>query len=281
MKIKSLLVFTFAYLLLASKVLAVDVPNFPQCRSYSGQSIVNYSSGVHGIVGLGGEYIGSDVVYTIGDGNIMQCFCAVTGSGIQTNWWKQSSLTEDQINTLKNAGWIFVPSGEPWGLSDTPYFAQNSYYNCGPIPTPTNPPHDDPNPPVCNSAKPGTPALISVTRNGGSATLVWTPVQSATHYTIGYGLKVNDYIYGVPNTGNVNTYTINALNPNTTYYFAVKAVNECTPGDFSGSTTRGGGQVLGLATTGTLMQIIGLLTIALVLLVSALYVRKNQSSHSR
>ncbi len=273
-----LCVFASLSLFAASTALAVEVPNFPSCSTYSGQSVVNYSSGVHGIPGLSGEYVGSDVVYTVGDSQTLQCFCAVTGSGIQTNWWKQSSLTEQQINSLKNTGWIFIPSGQPWGLADAPYFAQNSYYNCGqPVPTPTFTPPGPGPAPVCDSAKPATPTLVTVNRNGGSATLIWTTIQTASHYTIAYGLTPGAYTYGVPNTGNVTTYTINALDPSKTYYFAVRAVNNCTPGDWSGSPSTTG-QVLGLATTGTWLQIFGVLTLAIVFFVLARYAHKKASN---
>jgi hypothetical protein len=62
---------------------------------------------------------------------LIQCFCSEDGSGIQTNWWKISSLTQDEINTLKNLNWVFIPSGSVWGLDDAVYMAKNTDYACG------------------------------------------------------------------------------------------------------------------------------------------------------
>jgi len=118
-----------------------------------------------------------------------------------------------------------------------------------PTPTPTGHPQpcngcgDKPSAPVCNSAKPTTPILTSVVRSGTTAKLTWTAAERATQYTIAYGLKPGEWIYGVPNTGNVTNYTIGSLQPGVKYYFSVIAVNNCMPGD--GSTS---GSVLGAST---------------------------------
>ena len=112
----------------------------------------------------------------------------------------------------------------------------------------------------CTDTKPGTPVLLSVNRNGGFAVLTWSLVPSANDYSILYGLSSGNYIYGVPSTGNTNHYTVGSLNPSANYYFAIKAVNGCTPGDLSNerSTVRSvGGQVLGASTmagTGTFTE---------------------------
>lgn len=103
-----------------------------------------------------------------------------------------------------------------------------------------------PGAPVCDSAKPDAPVLLSINRQGTSATLSWTAVEQATHYSILYGLNPGEYIYGVVNTGNVTSYTINELDPNTKYYFTVRAVNNCMPSDDASGI--GGGQVLGATT---------------------------------
>ena len=253
-------------LMARSPVQAISAPNFPSCTNPSGTVKVSYSSGIHGIPGDQGQYVGSDIVYTISNSTLVQCFCAASGSGIQTNWWKQDSLTQDQIDQLVKLGWIFVPDGSTWGLDPVPYLAQNTNFNCGgggnggfsqPGPGPA---------PVCDSAKPGTPSLISVVRSGSTATLTWTAASQATHYTIAYGLAPNTYIYGVPNTGNVTSYTIGSLDPSRQYYFAIRAVNNCAPGDFAtlGAT---GGQVLGLATTGNSVLIYSLVILGSLLLI--------------
>ena len=100
--------------------------------------------------------------------------------------------------------------------------------------TPTFPPPPSiPEPPQCTAQKPSAPILTSVTKNGTEAILKWTSVSSATHYVISYGTSTTNLQYGVPNTGNVTTYTIGSLGANTTYYFTVYAVNDCMPSDGS------------------------------------------------
>ncbi|TSC88177.1 MAG: Uncharacterized protein G01um101416_200 [Microgenomates group bacterium Gr01-1014_16] len=100
------------------------------CTSPSGSVKVSYDSGIHGVPGDLGEYIGSDIVYTVSDTTLVQCFCAVSGSGIQTNWWRDNSLSQSQIDQLVSDGWIYIPDGSAWGLDSVPYLAKNSSYNC-------------------------------------------------------------------------------------------------------------------------------------------------------
>ncbi len=123
----------------------------------------------------------------------------------------------------------------------------------GPTPTPT--PSSNSN--QCADSKPSTPTLTSVVRNSPTtATLTWTSVSPVSYYTISYGTDPGNYIYGVPNTGNTTTFTVGGLASNTNYYFVVRAVNGCTPGDPSGEKSIGGGQVLG-ASTSTGDQVLG------------------------
>lgn len=263
------------YLLLFTRALPVQsiseilVPDFPGCTSPSGTPKVIYNSGTHGIVGQG-EVSGSDAVYFVGDSNIMQCYCSVDGRGIQTNWWKFSSLSHRQIDSLKKLGWIYVPDGQAWGLEKAPYLARNISYSCAVSgvggSSGSNGGTGGPgSAPVCDSAKPQAPTLLSVSRRGGSATLTWTKVDNATHYTVYYGPDSKNWAYSVPDTGNVTQFTINGLNPGTDYSFSVRGVNNCMPGDPSvnpqvlGAST---GQVLGLAATGNWLQIVLLLALA-------------------
>lgn len=101
--------------------------------------------------------------------------------------------------------------------------------------------------PQCNSQKPDKPTLLSVNKSGTHADITWTKVDHATHYTISYGTDPNNLQYGVFNTGDVTTYTINDLDPNANYTFVVYAVNNCMPSDPS-SETGIGGLVLGAST---------------------------------
>lgn len=112
------------------KIQAQTIPNFPSCSNPQGSVKVSYSEGTHGIVGNGGTFTGSDTVYTLSDDTSMQCFCADNGDGTQTNWWHVASLTDSEIQVLKNAGWISVPNGELWGLASGEWLALNSSYQC-------------------------------------------------------------------------------------------------------------------------------------------------------
>ena len=113
-----------------SSVKAQTPPSFPSCLNPQGTLKVSYEDGTHGIVGSTITYTGSDKVYSVSDVSLIQCFCADDGSGIQTNWWKVSSLTQAAIDSFKNLGWFFVPSGSVWGLDDEAYLAQNINYSC-------------------------------------------------------------------------------------------------------------------------------------------------------
>lgn len=110
----------------------INYPDFPSCVNPSGTVKAYYGSGTHGIVGNTDIHEGSDIVYQIDGNNVLtQCFCSMNGpDGIQTNWWKISSLTENEISILQNDGWILVPDGSAWGLDSSSYMAKNSSYTC-------------------------------------------------------------------------------------------------------------------------------------------------------
>lgn len=111
-------------------VWAIEVPNFPICTNPQGIIKAQYNEGTHGIAGDMSFYFGKDTVYQLSDDTLQQCFCSSDGKGIQTNWWKVSSLTEGEIQTLKNQGWVLIPDGALWGLQQAPYLAKNSEYSC-------------------------------------------------------------------------------------------------------------------------------------------------------
>lgn len=99
----------------------------------------------------------------------------------------------------------------------------------------------------CSDPPPGsTPQFVSAIAKGSNQIqLTWTvAADPVSHYLVSYGLSSGQYIYGNPNVGGQGTtsYTVGALSPGKKYYFVVKAVNGCTPGNFSNevSTTAGG-----------------------------------------
>ncbi len=106
------------------------IPTFPTCNNPQGTIKVSYSEGTHGIPGDTRVYTGRDTVYTLSDTTVVQCFCAPNGRGIQTNWWKVSSLSIDAIEYLTDQGWIYIPDGSVWGLSRDPFMAFNLTLSC-------------------------------------------------------------------------------------------------------------------------------------------------------
>lgn len=109
---------------------AVTTPDFPACSNPTDILKVEHNEGTHGVAGSTAEYKGKDSVYNVNDTQVLQCLCTEDGEGIQTNWWKISSLNDSEIQTLKNRGWYYVPNGALWGLDSAPYMAYNSRYAC-------------------------------------------------------------------------------------------------------------------------------------------------------
>ncbi len=90
------------------------------------------------------------------------------------------------------------------------------------------------NPPVCNDSYPQAPTGFYARRNvgGASVTLFWNQSTSPhTHYLIAYGVRPGEYIYGNPNVGDVDNYTVRSLVPGAQYCFYVRTINGCMPGD--------------------------------------------------
>lgn len=114
---------------LAFPAYAVSIPSFPACANPQGTIVAKYDSGNHGIVGAG-EKSGSDAVYKLSDESLLQCFCGADGAGTQTNWFKASALSEEDIKDLVIQGWQEVIDGAAWGLAAGRYLAINSSYTC-------------------------------------------------------------------------------------------------------------------------------------------------------
>lgn len=111
---------------------AITEPSFPNCVNVLAPVKVAYDFGTHGIPGRMGDHQGRDTVYFLDNANLLQCFCPQDFNGIQTNWWKANNISDPDIQTFKNLGWIFIPNGELWGLENTAYLAKNIDYNCAP-----------------------------------------------------------------------------------------------------------------------------------------------------
>lgn len=126
----SLILVALVFVSLGKTAFASNEPSFPSCLNPQGTLKVKYDNGTHGIVGDSKTYTGHDEVYTVSDNSLIQCFCPDNGDGIQTNWWKTDDFGVDEIKKYQDLGWIFVPNGEHWGLSDSQYMAKNYTYSC-------------------------------------------------------------------------------------------------------------------------------------------------------
>nr|MBP9719481.1 fibronectin type III domain-containing protein [Candidatus Levybacteria bacterium] len=91
--------------------------------------------------------------------------------------------------------------------------------------------------PQCNAENPGSiPIITSIITGTTSVTITWSQaLDPVTHYTLAYGPTKEELIYGAPNIGSKGSgsFTVNELTPQTRYYFRIRAVNNCEPGDFS------------------------------------------------
>lgn len=86
--------------------------------------------------------------------------------------------------------------------------------------------------PSCNNEAPKAPKIVSaVTTGKNEITLKWEkPVSgNVSHYSVSYGLLKGKPLYGNANVGNVTSFKVAGLAGGVTYYFTVKAVNDCTP----------------------------------------------------
>ena len=92
--------------------------------------------------------------------------------------------------------------------------------------------------PVCTDAKPSSaPQLLSAIATApNEVTLNWSKASDpVTYYLLAYGTKSGELLYGNPNIGGSSTtsYTVKGLSGGKTYFFKVRAGNNCMPGDYS------------------------------------------------
>jgi hypothetical protein len=126
-----ILLLATAQYLSPSIAFAYTVPSFPSCVNPQGILAASYDDGVHGIAGNSAEMRGGDKVYQLNaNEQVMQCFCPENGNGVQTNWIKVSTVSDEESKTLQHDGWVFIADGSAWGLDQAPYLAKNSDYGC-------------------------------------------------------------------------------------------------------------------------------------------------------
>ena len=96
-----------------------------------------------------------------------------------------------------------------------------------------------PSSPSCNRFAPlSAPDLFQIDVDDTNATLYFAPAMGDyDSYTILYGFTSDDDRFNVrfpvQKTGGSLKYTVHLLNPNTTYFFRVRAHNDCSPGPIS------------------------------------------------
>lgn len=142
-------------------------------------------------------------------------------------------------------------------IGSVPALVNNDSCNqpVGGNPNPDNIDHNSPgSAPQCTDQKPGSAPVITNAQvtGDGEVTIYWNKANDPiTYYLISYGDAPGKEQFGVPNAGDKNTtqYTVKGLTNGVTYYFKVKAVNGCTPGEFSNELSAGSGN--SIVTSGT------------------------------
>jgi len=133
---------------------------------------------------------------------------------------------------------------------------ENGYitqFSFEPYVPPTQPPTDNGNnnnnnsgsssnsnsgPATCGGSQPSAPSIFQIWATKTTATMHFVPSQGQQDsYTISYGPYNDAETYNVnfsySDKSGAIPYTINALNPGTTYYFKVRGNNGCMPGGWS------------------------------------------------
>lgn len=93
----------------------------------------------------------------------------------------------------------------------------------------------------CSNQKPGSqaPRLYGAIPTGqGTVQLYFTKAEVPfDHYSLQYGTKSGEYQFGMPKFGDpqkeMQSFEVEYLSPNTTYYFRVRGGNNCAPGEWS------------------------------------------------
>lgn len=246
-----------------------EIPTFGNCAALLANpgDHASYDEGIHGVVGVG-NFSGADDVYSQGAGNFVQCFCSLSETGIQSDWLNAGDMSQDEIDAYIADGWFYEARGEDWNLDADPYLVRNTEFSCAedvigdnaeptvtPTPTPTQsqavggfvhtnvlaPRSTVVTTPMCTESVNTmyAPELFQIEMSGSTATLYFTPGQMPyNHYDIEYGYAsdgvaryatehyVSDYPY-------VTVVEIGYLNPNTAYFFRVRAGNGCAGGPWS------------------------------------------------
>jgi hypothetical protein len=146
--------------------MAVTEPSFHSCENLTGNPLVQYSEGTHGVPGDSRTFTGSDEVFLVEDKFVVQCLCSNEAGGIQSNWWKfGDSLTETDVQVLVKSGWVYVPNGSLWGLDGAEYLVKNVGFSCGgrggtDVPDDNDDDHDDDDDSSSSSSSDGRGGMV-------------------------------------------------------------------------------------------------------------------------
>lgn len=175
--------------------------------------------------------------------------CSSDGSGQGTFISQLANLTSD--TTYYYRAFATNGAGTSYGGQytlttlqgdDSSNDQEQSEDNSQPQPGPKSSKTASSSPPSCTDTTPvGQVDLFQIDRNQSQATLYFTPVNDhVKHYHVVYGYKANDQRFGqlsaeasVESNRGVQSITINHLEPNLNYWFAVIPVNGCAVGDWS------------------------------------------------
>ena len=131
-----------------------------------------------------------------------------------------------------------IPTNTP-ANTPTPSVQPTPYATSTPANTESEDPDQDsnePSPQTCSAISPvDIPDLFQIIPGSQTATLFFTPSSSTTEYYISFSTKANAEEHGELvklNREGVQSHTVFYLRPNTTYFFKVRAHNECAPGEW-------------------------------------------------
>lgn len=142
---------------------------------------------------------------------------------------------EDGVRSDEWIKFVYANSG---GVGDNELTWGSQSVHVTPTSNPTTQPEiSSVNSPVCTDLTPvSVPDLFQIDTTNDSATLYFTPIIEDNKYFISYSTSENAEEHGaevILGTQGVQSYTVNLLNPNTTYYFKVRGQNGCQPGQWS------------------------------------------------
>ena len=94
--------------------------------------------------------------------------------------------------------------------------------------------------PVCNKERPSAVVLYEPNHRllpratkSGELRLNWLKTSRANKYSVAFGMKPGNYIYGAADVGDTNHFVVRFLTPGKKYYFVVRGINDCMPGEWS------------------------------------------------